>query len=1001
MSEAYKKLIKTLQTIFEMDKADLDFGIYRLMNQKRDEINQFLENDLLPHVKDTFADYATGSQSELKKELQSALEQAREFDAPDPENAPAVLKIKGKMASSVDITAVENEVYFHLHTFFSRYYNKGDFISQRRYKKDAYAIPYEGEEVKIYWANQDQYYIKSSEYLRDYAFIVEADGEKSVRIKLVEADTEKDNVKAKIGEERRFILDKDNPLAVENGELSIRFQYIAVGKKKQEKLNEEAVETIFRQEGFDEWLELLKNKSPTEKNPDRTLLEKHLNDYTARNTFDYFIHKNLGGFLRRELDFYIKNEVLHLDDIDDAAFDVTDQHLRKIKVIRTIAHKLIRLLAQLEDFQKTLWLKQKFIVENNYCITLDRVPDELYEKILICDAQWQEWVELGFIEKDNGSPEIRKAVLSSKTKLMIDTCHYSTDFKEALISGIHDLDVQTNGLLINANNYQAIGLLSEQLYQAVDYVYLDPPFNTNEATFTYKNEFRHSSWSSMMANLLQRSKGLLSESGIISSAIDDQELHNLGGIFREVFGEDGYLGNLVVEIKPSGRTNDYFLSTSHEYNIFYSNNAGNVDISFFPLTDESVEAYSEHDEMSAYKWRDFLRTGGYSTPAERPNSHYPIYFNPRTGKIRLEDRPGYVKIHPIDSRGDLRVWRKTPPSLQAHIDNGDIQVKETRGGGYKVYIKDRIKSGIRPKSVWTGSKYDASSHGTKLLGNMFGSRASFSYPKSINTVFDNVWVAVKDKKEAVVMDLFAGSGTTGHAVIDLNNNDGGNRKYTLIEMGEHFNTALMPRIKKRIFSNDWADGKPTSTDTGISHCFKYIRLESYEDTLNNLVLKDRSKQQQDLLEAHAELREDYLLGYWLDVETSDSPSLLNIEQFEDPMNYKLNIAIGSMGVTKPTRVDLVETFNYLLGLSVRHIDTVSGFKVVTGINPNDESVLVIWRNINEKDNATLEEFLVKSGYNPKDTEYDYIYVNGEHTLEDPHFKVKMIEIEFKRLMFDV
>ena len=171
MSETYKKLIKTLQALFEMDKADLDFGIYRIMNQKRDEISRFLENDLLAQVREAFTDFTDSSLAELKQELQAAIEQARKFGAPDPENTEAVREIRQKLASMVDITAVENEVFSHLHTFFSRYYDKGDFISQRRYKKDTYAIPYEGEEVKLYWANYDQYYIKSSEHLRNLSLI--------------------------------------------------------------------------------------------------------------------------------------------------------------------------------------------------------------------------------------------------------------------------------------------------------------------------------------------------------------------------------------------------------------------------------------------------------------------------------------------------------------------------------------------------------------------------------------------------------------------------------------------------------------------------------------------------------------------------------------------------------------------------------------------------------------------------------------------------------------
>ena len=154
MSEAYNKLIKTLQSLFEMDKADLDFGIYRIMNQKRDEIRRFLENDLLAQVKDAFADFTDSSQADLKKELQAAIEQARKFGAPDPENTDAVREIRQKLASQVDITAVQNEIFSHLHTFFSRYYDQGDFISMRRYKKDTYAIPYEGEEVKLYWSGR-------------------------------------------------------------------------------------------------------------------------------------------------------------------------------------------------------------------------------------------------------------------------------------------------------------------------------------------------------------------------------------------------------------------------------------------------------------------------------------------------------------------------------------------------------------------------------------------------------------------------------------------------------------------------------------------------------------------------------------------------------------------------------------------------------------------------------------------------------------------------------
>ena len=366
MSDSYNKLTATLRTIFEMDKAELDFGIYRIINQKRDEINRFLERDLLPQVTQAFADFGSEGLTVLQQELDASIEQAKRYGATDPENTPAVLEIKERMEHLVDVKVLENDVFSNLYTFFSRYYDKGDFISLRRYKADTYAIPYEGEEVKLYWANHDQYYIKSSEYLRDYAFIArDLNGnDRLVRIKLIEADTEKDNIKAKSGEERRFILDEENPLSINDGELHFHFNFVPAGKQKQNELNKKAEKAIFdiKDKAFSEWLNILKAPAPTESNAQRTLLAKHLYDYTARNTFDYFIHKDLDRFLNRELDFFIKNEVMHIDNIDDESFEVTQQLLRKVKVLRNIAKKIIRMVAQLENFQKLMWLKKKFVV---------------------------------------------------------------------------------------------------------------------------------------------------------------------------------------------------------------------------------------------------------------------------------------------------------------------------------------------------------------------------------------------------------------------------------------------------------------------------------------------------------------------------------------------------------------------------------------------------------------------------------------------------------------
>ncbi|WP_419617790.1 site-specific DNA-methyltransferase, partial [Thiolapillus sp.] len=823
---------------------------------------------------------------------------------------------------------------------------------------------------------------KSSEHLRNYAFVVK-DGDKTVRIKLVEADTEKDNVKAESGKERRFVLDADNPLSVENGELHIHFHYKPAGKKKQTALNKEAIETIFQQEGFDDWLALLKTPAPTEKNQDRTLLEKHLNDYTARNTFDYFIHKDLGGFLRRELDFYIKNEVLFLDDIDDASFQVTETHLRKIRVLRSIAHKIIRMLAQLEDFQKKLWLKKKFVVETHYCMTLDRVPEALYGEIVDNTAQHEEWVKLGFTTEDT---EITEEYLKENSVLVLDTRFFDAAFKDKLLASIENFDEQCDGLLVHSENFQALNLMQERYREQVKCVYIDPPYNTGGDGFAYKDRYQHSSWLAALTGRAKAAYSLLStQKGCFFSCIDDGEQDKLRISLDIVFGEDNFVANVIWQKKYAPANDATWLSDDHDFLVLFAKDKLGWSPGRLPRDAKQNKAYSNPDNDPRGRWRaDNYKCN--KTADERPNLYYPI-IHPKTGEEIWPNRNA--------------VWRYTKEQHEKNM--AENRVWWGKDGRNKVPAYKRFLSDVGdlvPRTIW---KYDEVGHnqdGIRQLRALMP-QTGFTSPKPVGLLERVVQVGKGD----LVLDYFAGSGTTAHAVINLNREDGGKRKYILVEMGEYFDTVLKPRIQKVVYSRDWKDGKPKPDSdgnlNGISHCFKYLRLESYEDTLNNLILKDRTEQQDDLLKANPALREDYMLGYWLDVETADSPSLLNIKQFEDPFNYRLHIATGSVGATKPTRVDLVETLNYLIGLTVKHIDTVRGFRVVTGTNPKDEFVLVIWRNLKEKDNAALEEFMEKQAYHPRDTEFDHIYVNGDHILEDPHSKVKMIEIEFKRLMFDV
>ena len=351
-----------------------------------------------------------------------------------------------------------------------------------------------------------------------------------------------------------------------------------------------------------------------------------------------------------------------------------------------------------------------------------------------------------------------------------------------------------------------------------------------------------------------------------------------------------------------------------------------------------------------------------------------------------------VKILPMKDDGTEGCWYF---GLERAIKEvHEFKAEKQDNGMYSVYRRRRKNDGVQPTTFWEDSKYSATEHGTDLLKRIFGEQEVFSYPKSIFAVEDSLTVSGA-KEGTLTLDYFAGSGTTGHAIINLNREDNGGRKYILCEMGEYFDTVTKPRIQKVIYSKDWNNGKPVSRE-GCSHCFKYMRLEQYEDTLNNLMVKS------SMTADSGEFYGGYMLGYLLDTETKDS--LFNLEWFRNPWNTKLFIT--RQNETKEENIDLIETFNYLIGLNVETIlYPKEGICTVEGVTRSGERTLVIWRNVDMIDNEALNKFFEKQAYSTKDSEFDRIYVNGDCNLEnlrtdEESWKVVLTEKEFAKRMFE-
>ena len=574
LSEKLDRFVKLLKEIFELDKADLDFGIYRVLNLRKAQIEQFLAHRLPEMVTETLAPFAQSTKEEIRAQLaqieQDSIAMGTTVEAL-PETAPKkkqYQQLQKQLAEGADLASLETDVYSALYSFFNRYYEDGDFISKRRYKEGVYAIPYEGEEVKLYWANQDQYYIKTGENFKDYTFVFDGI---SVHFRLVDATTEQNNNKESKDSKRTFMLFTEdaekypgikkfeyNPDAAE---LVIRFVYDIPEDKKRKYAEENyaAIKTWLISLRREELNPLLLTNTA---NKD-TLLEKHLKRYVAKNTFDYFIHKDLGKFLTRELDFFIKSEVMHLEDLDTDNEARVETYLAKVKVIKRVGKIIIEFLAQIEDFQKKLWLKKKFIVETDWCITLDKIDESFWTEIIANKAQLNEWIDLYAIdEADDWTNPPTVDFLRRNKNLIIDTKHFSDAFKYALLETIPNLDEQTNGLMIHSDNFHALNLLQSKYREKIKCVYIDPPYNTNAAPILYKNGYKDSSWLCLIESRLRLSKVLSSDDGAIFISIDDNEQANLKLLCDEIFGTNNFFATLTRRSMHTVR------NSSKDFNLF-------------------------------------------------------------------------------------------------------------------------------------------------------------------------------------------------------------------------------------------------------------------------------------------------------------------------------------------------------------------------------------------------------------------------------------------------
>ena len=952
LKKELKKFQDLLRQLFQFDSADLDFGIYRILNYKRQEVDKFIAHRLPQIVEEAFEGYAQTERGSLQKRIEETKKKILEnlgkeaFDeqgqlvkfheTPLGKEYTALLEELAHYQISEDL---KTRVYNDLYTFFSRYYEDGDFIAKRRYGRDeTYAIPYKGGEVVLHWATKDQYYIKTGERFRNFRFKVQ---NYTVAFELRNATTEQNNNK---GEKRYFVLANDNPVVLdpETKTLTVFFEYRTLTdpeqkefggteqQKPQDNLNKKAANAIL------EWLRDLTSKdlkasedSKKEQEDPKVQLEKHLTRFTRRNTSDFFIHKDLRGCLRRELDFFIKSQSLLLDELLAQEENLTHQHIQRARVVRDIGYKIIDFLAQVEDFQKRLFEKKEFVIRTEYCLTIDRVPEALWDEVLRNEVQLDEWRGLYGVD-----PQPTKDFLDQHRTLVVDTRHFSEDFKWRLLEHFDELDEALDGVLIKSENFQALNLLLEKYRGKAKCTYIDPPFNTGINEFLYKNNYLDSSWITMINDRLLLGKSFLSNSGGIYFRIDYHGDHYAHYLLDVIFGKQNFRNEIVVKRTKTlkGEAKRFHVAT---------------DTVFLYALDEA--------------YFDFK---GFKKPKEKPEW------------VRMH-LPGTVKKNP--ERVFFGKKLLPPPGRKWVLSQEAID---------KAIAEGRIKWDDQQNEPLFLTEHESiGSDWTDIPG--YSSDWGFTTENSEELLHRAIAAITSDKEW--VMDYFLGSGTTTAVAQKMG------RRWIGVESGEHFETHVLPRMKKVLFGEQ--SGISLQLNWQGGGFFKYLYLEQYEDTLNNLELP-REQEGQLALERCGD---EYLLRYMLDFETQGSPSLLNLEQFQDPFNYKLKVQEGDE--IQERVVNLVETFNYLLGIHVKKMrqcrDNERLYRAVLG-EKDGKRIVIVWRPLKglNVDTGALQrdkEFvqskvlptLLGEGKKP-----DRLLVNGICYVPD----AEPIETEFKRLM---
>ncbi len=397
-------------------------------------------------------------------------------------------------------------------------------------------------------------------------------------------------------------------------------------------------------------------------------------------------------------------------------------------------------------------------------------------------------------------------------------------------------------LIIKGNNLIALHTLKQQFRGQVKLIYIDPPYNTGGSTdsFSYNNEFNHSTWLTFIRNRVEIAKELLKNDGFIAVTIDHVELFYLGVLLDEIFGRENRVGIVTIYINPKGRQHERFFSAATEHMLVYAKDISKAKFNKVALDKDKIESFDKRDKEGNYRLEKFIRVRSNTLRTNKPKFWYPIYVSKDLKDITLTKKNDYHEVFPINNGREF-TWKTKPETFEKR-NVGDYFVAVEQHGQIIILHKYREQQVI--KNLWMDKKYFPEFQGTNLLKNLLGKNL-FSYPKSLYAVLDTLKIMTGN--DDIILDFFAGSGTTAHAVLELNKQDNGNRKFILIEQMNYVEDVTVPRVEKVIKNQGGGD-------------FIYCELMGYNQAYMDKIQAAQSSE--ELITLWQEIAENSFLNWY-------------------------------------------------------------------------------------------------------------------------------------------